>query len=151
MSGGRLRSSHVDNMRLQVIRKMDEKKTFAYWRIDAPWQSVSKKVLGKRMGGGKCPIKYYVTPVRARRIILELGGHVELEHVRPILQSVVDMLPFEARIVSRETLEALNKEEELLEKMNRNPFTFQYAADNNLLGCKQFLSPYDYEWYGKYR
>ncbi|XP_053384436.1 39S ribosomal protein L16, mitochondrial-like [Mercenaria mercenaria] len=151
LAGGRLKPQHIDNIRLQVIRKMDDKKSFAYWRFDPPWQSVTKKGQGVRMGGGKGAIKFYVTPIRARRIILEMGGEVEFEEVKPILQVVIDMLPFEARIVSRESLEQLNKEEELLEKMNQNPFTFEYAAKNNMLGIKKWLSPYDYLWYGKYR
>jgi large subunit ribosomal protein L16 len=151
MQGGRLKPMHVDNMRLLTIRKMDDKKTFAHWRIDAPWQAVPKKGLGVRMGGGRNTPKYYAIPIRARRILFEMGGHLEFAEVKPILQAVVDMLPFKARIVSRESLEALNKQEELLEKMNQNPFTFQYGADNNLLGIQKWLSPYDYLWYGKFR
>lgn len=47
---------------------------FALWRIEPPWQPLSKKGIGKRMGGGKGSIHHYATPVRAERIIVELGG-----------------------------------------------------------------------------
>lgn len=33
------------------------------------------------MGGGKGAIDHYVTPIKARRVILEVGGHVEYDEV----------------------------------------------------------------------
>lgn len=36
---------------------------------------------GQRMGGGKGPIDHYVTPVKARRVILEMGGKCEFIEV----------------------------------------------------------------------
>lgn len=53
---------------------MDVNRMFAIWRIDAPWKPITKKGTGVRMGGGKGSIKHYTTPVKAGRIILELGG-----------------------------------------------------------------------------
>lgn len=151
LQGGRMRSQHFDSVRLQVIRKMNDKKSFALWRVDPPWQSVTKKSQGSRMGGGKGNIAFYVTPIRDRRIIMEVGGEVEFEEVKPFLKIVVDILPFKARIVSRQTLEEFNEEEDCLEKLNQNPFTFQYCAKNNMLGIKKWLSPYDLLWYNKFR
>jgi len=49
---------------------------FAIWRIDAPWKPITKKPVGSRMGGGKGNIHHYVTPVKANRIILEMGGKI---------------------------------------------------------------------------
>lgn len=49
---------------------------FAVWRVEPPWQPCSKKSVGKRMGGGKGATHHYVTPVKAERIIVELGGDI---------------------------------------------------------------------------
>lgn len=54
---------------------------FAIWRVPAPWQPVTKKGQGQRMGGGKGAIDHYVTPIRAGRIIVEMGGKCEFEEV----------------------------------------------------------------------
>lgn len=52
------------------------KNQFAIWRVDPPWLPRTKKAQGTKLGGGKGSIKEYVTPVKAKRIILEVGGHV---------------------------------------------------------------------------
>lgn len=52
-------------MRLTIGRKMDTTRMFAIWRVDAPWQPITKKGQGQRMGGGKGAIDHYVTPVKA--------------------------------------------------------------------------------------
>jgi len=39
-----MKYSHFENIRLALNRKMDAKRMFAVWRVDAPWQSVTKKV-----------------------------------------------------------------------------------------------------------
>lgn len=52
-------------MRLAIGRKMDISRMFAVWRVDAPWQPVTRKSQGMRMGGGKGNIDEYVTPVKA--------------------------------------------------------------------------------------
>lgn len=52
-------------MRLTVGRKIDTDRMFAIWRVDAPWQPITKKGQGQRMGGGKGAIDHYVTPIKA--------------------------------------------------------------------------------------
>lgn len=54
---------------------------FAIWRVPAPWQPVTKKGQGQRMGGGKGAIDHYVTPIKAGRVILEMGGTCEFAEV----------------------------------------------------------------------
>lgn len=54
-------------MRLVIGKKMDQTKMFAHWRIDAPWQPITKKSQGMRMGSGKGGIDHYVTPIKAGR------------------------------------------------------------------------------------
>lgn len=109
MGGGRLRHGHYEMIRLGEIfeskgrlersylnvnffagigRKLDINRMFAIWRIPAPWQPVTKKGQGQRMGGGKGAIDHYVTPVKAGRIIVEMGGKCEFEEVR-IIKSVI--------------------------------------------------------------
>jgi large subunit ribosomal protein L16 len=36
---------HFEMVRLGILRKMDQNRMFAVWRIDGPWQPVTKKVL----------------------------------------------------------------------------------------------------------
>eukprot|EP00916_Digyalum_oweni_P022773 GHVL01037706.1.p1 GENE.GHVL01037706.1~~GHVL01037706.1.p1 ORF type:complete len:252 (+),score=13.83 GHVL01037706.1:49-804(+) len=148
--GGSLRWGHLEMIRLTINRKMDESCMFAIWRVEQPWKSITKKGQGHRMGGGKGAIDHYVFPLRAGRIIVEMGGECEFEEVQKILTQVARILPFKARVVTRTmmTEEAERKAE--LEEKNVNPFTFKYCAQKNMLGCQKWLSPYDYKWHGKY-
>lgn len=148
--GGRLRYGHFEMMRLTIGRKMDTNRMFAIWRIQAPWQPITKKGQGQRMGGGKGAIDHYVTPVKSGRVILEMGGTCEFQEVEPILTQVANQLPFKAIAVSKEILEEMKLEEERNEKANQNPFTMKYVIQNNLSGCHRWLSPVDFKWYGKY-
>lgn len=50
------------------------------------------------MGGGKGAIDHYVTPVRYGRLIVEVGGKVELAQVEHILKEVAKKLPFPAKV-----------------------------------------------------
>lgn len=68
-------------IRLTIARHLDQKIMFAIWRVDPPWQPITKKGQGQRMGGGKGAIDHYVTPVKAGRIILEVGGKCEYAEV----------------------------------------------------------------------
>ncbi|VDM34177.1 unnamed protein product [Toxocara canis] len=60
-------------------------KQFAVWRVPAPWLPRTKKAQGTKLGGGKGNISKYVTPVRANRIILEVGGFITEFEVRKFL------------------------------------------------------------------
>lgn len=48
-------------------------------------------------------------------------------------------------------LEEEAKQKEENEKNNLNKYTMKYVILNNMGGCKDWLSPYDYDWYGEYR
>lgn len=86
-----MRHEHFEMVRLQVARRLDMKRMFAIWRVDPPWQPVTKKGQGQRMGGGKGAIDHYVTPIKADRIIFEIGGKCEYAEVKnlPILFMLV--------------------------------------------------------------
>lgn len=148
--GGRMRWGHFEMLRLSIGRKMDVNRMFAIWRVDAPWQPLTRKGQGQRMGGGKGAIDHYVTPVKAGKIILELGGKCEFQEVKAFLQLYANQLPFKARAVSQELLENEAKERKEKEEKNLNPYTMKYVIQNNLSGVHRFLSPVDHKWFGEY-
>jgi hypothetical protein len=63
------------------------------------------------------------TPIRAGRVICEVGGKVYWEEVRPWLKRFAKLLPFEAIAVNTEILSKLDEEEEKLKDTNVNPVT----------------------------
>lgn len=42
--GGRLKYGHFEMIRLTIGRKLDQQRMFAIWRVDPPWQPITKKV-----------------------------------------------------------------------------------------------------------
>lgn len=150
LCGGRMRWGHFEMLRLSIGRKMDVNRMFAIWRVDAPWQPLTKQGQGQRMGGGKGAIDHYVTPVKAGRIILELAGKCEFREVEHFLTLYANQLPFKARAVSHEMLMKEAEEEKQKEKNNLNPFTMKFIIQNNLGGIHRYLSPVDHVWFGKY-
>ncbi|XP_064817973.1 large ribosomal subunit protein uL16m-like [Oncorhynchus masou masou] len=148
--GGYLHFGHMEMMRLTINRRMDPRTTFARWRINAPYKPITRKGLGQRMGGGKGNIDHYVTPVKYGRMIVEVGGRLELGEVEPILKEVAKKLPFPAKVVSRESLAAMQQEQQDMEQNNQNPWTFQRIARGNMLGVRRVLSPFDLHNHGKH-
>ncbi|CAL1279816.1 unnamed protein product [Larinioides sclopetarius] len=150
LSGGYLKYGSIEVIRNTVNREMDTRRTFAVWRIDPLWKPVSKKSIGKRMGGGKGSVHHYATPVKAGRVILEVGGKVEYEEVFPFLNRVAKKMPFDAIPVSQTILEELEKEAMGLHESNINPFSFKYAVDNDVQGCNLWTKQTDRVYYDDY-
>lgn len=150
MGGGYLHWGHLEMMRLTINRNIDTRTTFAKWRINAPYKPITRKGLGQRMGGGKGAIDHYVTPIKYGRLIVEVGGRLELEEVEPILKQIAKKLPFPAKVVSRESLAAMHREEEDMKHNNQNPWTFQAIARGNMLGIRKVLSPFDLHNHGRF-
>lgn len=150
MGGGYIHWGHIEMMRLTINRKMDSRTTFARWRINSPYKPITRKGLGQRMGGGKGAIDHYVTPVKCGRLIVEIGGKVELGEVQHILTEIAKKLPFPAKVVSRESLAAMHKEEAEMEQNNQNPWTFKRIVQGNMLGIRRVLSPLEMHYHGKY-
>lgn len=150
LGGGYLHWGHMEMMRLTINRRMDPSTTFALWRFRAPHKPITRKGLGQRMGGGKGAIDHYVTPVKCGRLVLEVGGHVELAEVEPLLAEVAKKLPFPAKVVSRESLAALAQDQAEREVNNQNPWSFQRVARANMLGIRKVLSPFDLRNHGRY-
>ncbi|XP_071345084.1 large ribosomal subunit protein uL16m [Trachinotus anak] len=150
MGGGYLHWGHMEMMRLTINRKMDSRTTFARWRINSPYKPLTRKGLGQRMGGGKGAIDHYVTPVRYGRFIVEVGGKVELGEIEHILTEVAKKLPFPAKVMSRESLAALQKKQADMEQNNQNPWTFKKIVHGNMLGIRKVLSPFDLHNHGRF-
>lgn len=150
LGGGYLHWGHMEMMRLTINRRMDSRTTFARWRINAPYKPITRKGLGQRMGGGKGAIDHYVTPVKCGRLIVEVGGHLELGEVESVLKEVAKKLPFPAKVVSRESLTVMQQEQAEREANNQNPWTFERIARSNMLGIRKVLSPFDLHNHGRY-
>ncbi|KAG0711876.1 39S ribosomal protein L16, mitochondrial [Chionoecetes opilio] len=148
--GGMLRHGHLEMVRMTIARKMDISKMFAIWRIDSPWKPITRKGQGKRMGGGKGSIDHYVTPIKAERVIIEIGGKCSFEEARPFLKMIAEKLPFPADAVSHKLLVQRREEEERLERENLNPYSFKYIVQNNMLGCHMWVKNIDKIHFGKY-
>lgn len=148
--GGRMKYEHFETIRMMIVRKIDYSRTFAIWRVQAPWQPVTKKSLGVRMGSGKGSINHYVTPVQAGQVIIEMGGNIEYFEVKHILKNLARRLPFDAIAVNQQTLDQMAEKERMLKEDNQNPWTWKYIIQNNMLGCHRWISPYDKQWFNKY-
>lgn len=150
LGGGYLKWGHMEMMRLTINRRMDMHTTFARWRINAPHKPITRKSLGQRMGGGKGAINHYVTPVKCGRLIVEVGGRLELEELESVLTEVAKKLPFPAKVVSKESLAAMQQEQAERQANNQNPWTFARIARSNMLGIRKVLSPFDLHNHGRY-
>lgn len=85
MEGGRIKHPHIEMARLSIGKKLDTSRMFAIWRIPEPWQPLTKKGIGVRMGAGKGAIDHYCIPVKANRVILEVGGKCDWNEVRGLI------------------------------------------------------------------
>lgn len=138
-------------IRLVVNRFLTENKSFATWRISQPWQPVTKKGAGKRMSDPKGSIDHYVYPVKAERIIFEIGGNIDYDQIKRKLKYLAMKMPFEARVVTKELLEQEEIDEKLAEERNINPFSYERCIKNNYNGVTIYTGPYDQLYLGKYR
>ncbi|GAB1863684.1 Large ribosomal subunit protein uL16m [Camponotus japonicus] len=148
--GGRLKHNHFEMIRLKLGRKLDQDRMFAIWRVDPPWQPVTKKGQGHRMGSGKGSIDHYATPVKAGRVIIEVGGHCEFFEVKDMLSKIAQIMPFKAKAVSQEILDRDAAREKWMEENNQHFWTWKYMVQNNMLGCQNWISPVDKLWFNKY-
>ncbi|XP_012232735.1 large ribosomal subunit protein uL16m [Linepithema humile] len=148
--GGRLKYGHFEMIRLTLNKKLNQQTMFSIWRVDAPWQPVTKKGQGQRMGGGKGSIDHYATPIKAGRVIVEVGGHCEFFEVKKILTQIAKQLPFKAEAVSQEILDKKAAKEKWMEENNQHLWTWKYMVQNNMLGCWKWISPVDKLWFNKY-
>ncbi|GMR41809.1 hypothetical protein PMAYCL1PPCAC_12004 [Pristionchus mayeri] len=150
ISGGFI-SSHDFKFLQDRINKNLIDKQFAVWRVDAPWLPRTKKAQGTRLGGGKGSISHYVTPVKANRIILEVGGHITEIEAQAYLSYLCERFSFPVEFVSQRILDQRRAEQDLVTKCNQNPFNWETVMKYNMQNCSSWLSEYDMAWKGKYR
>ncbi|XP_060067372.1 large ribosomal subunit protein uL16m-like [Ylistrum balloti] len=151
LHGGYLVYNHMNSIRIILNRHIDDKKMFAIWRVEFPWRPITKKAASVRMGAGKGAIKDFSSPIKANRILFEIGGDIELPKIRRILKQLSTQTPMKSRVVTAEMLEREAEQEEKLERTNVNPFSFSDCARKNYMGIKKEMSPYDFVWHGKYK
>lgn len=150
IEGGRMRACHFEMIRGTLLKNMDFNNGFAVWRVQEPWQPITKKAQGVRMGAGKGNIDHYVTPVKHGQVIVEVGGLFEYFEVKRVLKDIANKLPFAAIPVSQEILEKRKDTERREEEENLNPYTWKYIIQNNMLGCNRWISKFDVRWFNKY-
>jgi len=150
MTGGMMQTKHFEVIRLGIGKYVKPNKSFAMYRVDPPYKPITDHGFGKRMGGGKGTIDGYGTPVRAGKIIVEVGGKLVWEEARHWLGTMAGKLPFEAMAVNAEMLKKFREEEERLLQTNKNPISFEWLVRNNMQNCQMKLSEYDRRWFGKF-
>lgn len=101
---------------------------------------------GKKSGGGKASITFYTTPVKAGRVILELGGHCEFEEVKFFLEAVAQKLPCYAWATSQVELKEYEQKYEQLQLENINPVTKERIGKLKMNNSKYVMSNYDKMW-----
>ncbi|VDN06471.1 unnamed protein product, partial [Thelazia callipaeda] len=119
------------------------KNQFAIWRVPAPWLPRTKRAVGAKAGSGKGNIHHYVTPVRARRIILEVGGYIMELEARAYLMYLCERFRFPVEFVSEKILVERRLQEKKVEEMNINQFNWELALKYNMQNCHGWLSYYD--------
>ncbi|XP_022652614.1 39S ribosomal protein L16, mitochondrial-like [Varroa jacobsoni] len=150
LCGGFLRPGHIDMIRNTINRQMNFTKAFAVWRIDPPYKPITKKGQGKRMGKGKGAIDHYVTPVKAGRILFEVGGTIDFKEVEPLLQEVCYKLPVDAIPVSKAIFTKIEAKIDAKAAANINPFNLRRVIDYNMHGSDVYIGKYDKQHYGDY-
>jgi len=150
LTGGMVKYRNFEVIRLGIGKYLKAKESFSIYRVDPPYKPITNHGFGKRMGGGKGSIEGYGTPVRAGRIIVEVGGKLLWDEVRPWLSRIANTLPFPAMAINAEMLRKFKEEEARLHATNKNPITFEWLVRNNMMNCQQYFSNYDQRWFGKF-
>jgi len=148
-TGGTMEWAHFEGIRKLVQGRMDWTKAWAVWRVEAPWFPCTRPISGRKLSRDKPPTTHFETPIRAGRVLLEIGGQVSYKQVFPILRHVVHILPFRANAVSKQDMD----EKEILtahvEKLNLNPYNYKYIVQNNIFGSHDFVEQEDRVTFGK--
>jgi len=150
ISGGFITAKNFDFIQTHINNDLQAKQ-FAIWRVDAPWLPRTRKPKGTKMGGGKGSISRYVTPVRANRIILEVGGHITEPEARSYLMSLPLSLPFPVEFVSQKLFDLRRELEERIKEQNENKFDWDTVIKYNMQSCRSFISQYDLLWKCRYK
>ncbi len=96
-------------------------------------------------------IHHWVTPIRNGRIIFELCGKIEWKEVQKVLNMVAHKLPFDAKAVSQEMMEADMEKDWDRMVNNANPWTYERIVRGNYLGIQKYVGPYELRWFDKHK
>lgn len=152
LKGGFLKPGHIDMLRLTINKAIRLRPyLFAEFRIPPVHKPVTKHPKNAVMGGGKGKIDHYVSPVKARQVIVEVGGQASFEEVYKFLKIAAQNLPMPAVAVTHERLQMMYEEERRIEDENQNFITFREIAEKNLQGMRKYLTKYDLLHYGVYK
>jgi large subunit ribosomal protein L16 len=150
LGGGALVGAHYDIIRDRINKYTNFERFFAIWRIEPPWKPVSQKSLGKKMGGGKTKVHHYELPVRAGRVLVEIGGIGQFYEIQRTLETICKKMPLYCVPISQETMDNLRAEKEKLDEENYNPFNYRYLVRNNFSNAQQHVRSRDMLWGGTY-
>lgn len=148
LRGGAITGKHIDIIINRVNKYMDTERFFAVWRIDPPWKAVSKKSLNKRMGGGKTKVHHYETPIKAGRVIFEIGGIGQYGEVSAILENLAKRMPFFCMPISQEIMDNLKEESKQIAERNYNPFDYRDLLRRNIGDSRRHADPLEVKWGG---
>lgn len=146
LGGGALRSNHFDMIKAIVDKYLDLERFFAVWRVDPPWKAVSQKSSSHKMGGGKARVHHYETPVRAGRIIIEIGGIGEFGELIKWLKPLSERMPCYAIPITQQMMDDLKKEKEDIAARNINPFSYRRCLELNFSNAKKHINPGEVKW-----
>lgn len=150
LRGGALTGKHIDVIISRVNKYMNTERFFAVWRIDPPWKAVSKKSLNKRLGGGKAKVHHYETPVKAGRVIFEIGGIGQHGEVSAIIENVSKKMPFLCMPISQEIMDNLKEESKQISERNYNPFEYRDLLRRNIGDSRRHVDYWEVLWGGRY-
>ena len=151
LKGGWFRNGHFNLMMHKINRFIRNRPLFAVWRMKPPYHPVTRHPIQAVMGGGKGKIDHYVTPVKARQVLVEIGGKAQFVEVYPVLRNIAALLPVPAIAVDKKMLDAMYEEERRIEDDNENFFTFRELVVKNMRGIGTKVTMYDYRQFGKMR
>uniref|UniRef100_W6NIB9 Ribosomal protein L10e L16 and Frag1 DRAM Sfk1 domain containing protein n=1 Tax=Haemonchus contortus TaxID=6289 RepID=W6NIB9_HAECO len=139
VSGGFISADDFKFIQERVNKNLRDKQ-FAIWRVDPPWLPRTKKAQGTRLGGGKGSIHHYVTPVKAKRIILEVGGHITEIEAQSFLLYLCERFLFPVEFVSEKILAERREAEKEIAEHNQNPFNWDRVIKLMAYGDDDILS-----------
>ncbi|UYV79793.1 MRPL16 [Cordylochernes scorpioides] len=151
LEGGYLNHEHLVKLQNRINSSINPEKMFAIWRVDAPWMPRYKRGPGKKMGGGKGDIHHYATPVKAGRIIVEVGGDIDYAQAKSFLDTEAKTLPIQAMMVSPNILHKIDLEFQDIQNSNINPFNLERCVKYRMLLFSEHNPRKNLEkWYGVY-
>ena len=95
----RVTASQIEATRVTIVRSVGHEGRL--WIRIFPYKSITKKPLETRMGKGKGEPDHWVAPVKAGRILFELGG-IEKRRATAAFRLASRKLPLKTRIISSE-------------------------------------------------